>query len=58
MNKRTTLIHDGSLDRRMPVSERIHADATQQVEVLHAALVDQMHILSANEEDRVPLVGL
>ena len=58
VDQRSALVHDGSLNRRMPVAQRIHADAAQQVEILRTALVNQVHALAADKQDRVPFVGL
>src|SRR5579862_3440563 len=41
----------------MAIAQRIHADATQQIEVAVAVLVDKMDSLTANKENRIPLIG-
>ena len=45
-----------SHDSRMPIAQRIHADAAQQVEIAIALLVDQVHALAADKQDRIALV--
>jgi len=58
VDQRATLIHDGSFDRRMPISERVDADTAEQVEVLRATFINQVHTLAADKQNRIPLVSL
>ncbi len=46
VNERAALIDDGSLDGRVGIAERVYADAAQQVEIAHAALIDEVNALA------------
>src|SRR5579863_6934287 len=41
----------------MTVTQRIHADAAQQIEIVRALFVDQVNAFSGNEENRIAFVG-
>ena len=52
------LFADRLLDRRMPVAQRVDADAAQQVEIAVSLVVDQVHAFAADKQDGIALVGL
>ena len=58
VNERAALVDDGSLDGRVRVAERVHADAAQQVEIAHSALIDEVNALALHEKNRIAIVGL
>ena len=57
MNQRTALARNRLFNRGMPVAQRIHADAAQQVEIPIAVLIDQIHALAALKEQRIAFIG-
>ena len=47
-----------SLDRWMSITQRIHADAAQQIQIAVALFIDEVHTLTAGKEDRIAFVCL
>jgi hypothetical protein len=58
VDERAALIDDGALDSRMTVSQRVDADAAQQVEIAVAFLIDEVHTLASHEEKGIAVIGL
>src|SRR5260370_3479346 len=58
MDQSAAVIDDRSLDGRVVVSKGVYADATEQVEIAPALLVDKMHALASHKEERIAFVGL
>ncbi len=57
MDEPSSLAFDRTLDRRMVVSERIHSDATQEVQILFPGGIPDVDALPAFEQNRQALVG-
>src|SRR5260370_6759170 len=58
MDQSAAVIDDRSLDGRVVVSKGVYADATEQVEIAPALLVDKMHALASHKEERIAFVRL
>ena len=52
------MVRDGLFDRRMAISQCVHTDPAQQIQVAIALLIDEVHTFAAHEEDGIALVGL
>ncbi len=57
VNQLLALLGNGLCNRGVVVAQRIHADPAQQVKVLRTVLVDDVHALAADKQNRVPVIG-
>ncbi len=57
VNKRVALAGNGLFNRWMAVTQRVDADAAQQVEIAVTLLVDDVYTLAAHKQQRVAFIG-
>ena len=57
-SRRRSLRGDGTRDGGVAVAKRRDADAAEQVEVLRARVVEQVHAFTTLQQDGVTVIGL
>ena len=57
MNQRAALARNRGFNRRMPITQRIHANSAQQIEIALALLIDKIHAFASLKEQGIAIIS-